>query len=315
MIVIPHFNMKRIRSFYCYKYFASIFHKFLVKRDPRKEMRRVYYKVYHQYPDFENPQNLIEKIYWMQLYSDTSLWTKCADKYAMREYVKECGLEEYLPENYGKWDKVNNIDFNTLPNEFVLKTNNGCGTVLIVRDKSTLDIKTTKKMLQQWLNVPFGWSGAELHYTRIVPCIIAEELLKQDKEQLLFSPNSQVDYKVWCINGELESILVVYDRDKDGYCLDLYDTEWRRIKDKLKKNGHFKMRDAEVPKPICLDLMLEMAQKLAKPFPEVRVDFYIVNGEPVIGELTFTTGYGYFSDDYYHYLGKKINLDRIPRKQ
>lgn len=179
--------MKSIRSNYCYKYFASIIHKYLVKRDPRNEMSRVYYKIYHEYPDFENPQNLIEKIYWMQLYSDTSLWTKCADKYAMRDYVKECGLAEYLPKNYGKWNIVNDIDFDTLPNEFVMKTNNGCGTVLIVRDKTTLDVKSTKKRLQQWLNIPFGWSGAELHYTRIKPCIIAEEYAYKEKNSVVQS--------------------------------------------------------------------------------------------------------------------------------
>ncbi len=303
-------SINELRKTYFYRLLAAEIHKFIVKLNPENEMRRAYYKTFHQYPNLDNPSNLIEKIFWMQLHTDTSMWTKCADKYAMREYVKECGYEDFLPQNYGKWERAEYVDFDTLPNEFVLKSNNGCGTVMVVRDKNKLDIKTVKKKIKQWLQIPFGWSGAELHYTRIQPCIIAEELLIQDEEQKLFSPNSQVDYKIWCINGITESILVVYDRDKNGYCLDLYDTKWKCIKDKLKINGHFKIRDNEVPKPICLDLMLEMAKQLARPFPEVRVDFYVVNGKPIIGELTFSTGYGYFTDDYYEYLGEKICINK-----
>ena len=239
------------------------------------------------------------------------MWTKCADKYAMREYVKVCGYEEYLPKNYGKWDSADEIDFNSLPNEFVLKSNNGCGTVLIVRDKTILDIKATRKKMKQWLKVPFGWSGGELHYTQIKPCIIAEELLHQDDEQVKISPNSIVDYKVWCINGEPENVLLVYGRDKSGYYLDLYNTQWERLDDKLKKNAHFLFNDQPVQKPTCLSEMLEMAKELSRPFPEVRVDFYIVDGKPMIGELTFSTGFGYFTDDYYEYLGNKLNISNM----
>ena len=287
---------------------ATIIHKCSVKLNPENEMRRAYYKAFHRYPDLANPHNLIEKIFWMQLHSDTSMWTMCADKYSMREYVKECGYEDFLPQNYGKWDKAEDIDFDALPKGFVLKTNNGCGTVMVVKDKNKLDTKKVKKKLKQWLYIPFGYSGAELHYTRIKPCIIAEELLSQDEDQKLFSPGSMVDYKVWCINGETQSILVVFDRQKDGYCLDLYDTEWNRMSDKLKNNGHFRFCEMKLPKPKCLDKMLLIAQGISKRFPEVRVDFYVVANKPIIGELTFTTGYGYFTDEYYDYLGHKLKL-------
>lgn len=291
-----------------YKRIAAISHIILAKINPRIEMRRAYYKTFHRYPDLNEPKDLIEKIYWMQLNADTSMWTKCADKYAMREYVKECGYEDYLPKNYGHWDDAKDVDFSVLPNEFVLKTNNGCGTVLIVRDKAVMDIEAVRKKLKCWLKKPYGWSGGQLHYTRIKPCIIAEELLSQDEDQKAFSPESMVDYKVWCINGKPENILVVFERTSSGYSLDLYDTQWNRMSDKLKPNGHFTFHEEKISKPACLNEMLEMAKKMSLRFPEVRVDFYVVNGNPIIGELTFSTGYGYFTDDYYLYLGDKMKI-------
>lgn len=300
--------MNGYKDLYLYKILAAKVHKFIVKINPEAEMRRVYYKTYHRYPNLQEPKNLIEKIYWMQLHTDTSLWTQCADKYAMREYIKECGYEDYLPKNYGHWYKVNDIDFGALPNEFVLKSNNGCGTVLIVKDKNELNIKKTKRKLRQWLNVPYGWAGGQLHYTRIRPCIVAEELLHQSDEQNSFSRTSLIDYKVWCINGVPENVLLVYGRDKAGYSLDLYDIHWNRMGDKLMKNGHYDFNETMLPKPTCLDEMLEIAKNVSKPFQEVRVDFYVINNKPTIGELTFTTGYGYFTDEYYKYLGDRIIL-------
>lgn len=298
---------------YVYEIIASYWHRFQVWLNPISEINRCYVKQFGHKPNLKNPKNLIEKIYWLLLYTDTSLWTKCADKFAMREYIKECGYEESLPKNYGKWDSAEDIDFSSLPNEFVMKANNGCGTVLIVHDKGRLDIKKTRKKMNHWLTVPFGWSGAQLHYTRIKPCIIAEELLKQNVDQKSYSPKSQVDYKVWCLNGKPESILIVFNRDSNGYYLDLYDPKWNRLDKYLKSNGHHKLRQEPIPMPVCKDEMLSIATRLAQPFPEVRVDFYVVGDKPVIGELTFTTGYGYFTDEYYDYLGSKIDLSKIKR--
>lgn len=300
-----------IEGSYKYKLLLAKYRKRTVEKNPIAEMQRVYSSVFQRNPDLDNPKDLIEKIYWMQLHGNTSLWTRCADKYAMREYIKDCGLENYLPNNLGKWDDPNDIDFNSLPNEFVLKTNNGCGTVLLIRDKASLNIKDIQKKLRIWLKMPYGWSGAQLHYTRIKPCIIAEELLHQDEDQKAFSPESMVDYKVWCINGKPENVLVVFGRNCSGYSLDLYDTEWNRMNEKLKLNGHFKFHKESITKPYCLNEMLEIAKVLAKPFSEVRVDFYVVNEKPVIGELTFSTGYGYFTEEYYQYLGNKMTIKEL----
>ncbi len=290
-------------------------YKHLCEKDPRLAAYGLYDRIYGNHDGFniDEPKSLIEKITWMELHTDTSLWTLCADKYRMREYVAQCGFEDYLPKLYGCWDNPESIDFGRLPNEFVLKANNGCGTVKIIKDKSTINERRLKKELKRWLRHKFGYLGAQLHYLSIVPCILAEELLHQDEVQNVFSPESIVDYKVWCINGEPESVLVVYGRDNHGYSLDLYDTEWNRMSDKLNQNGHFKFHKEGIPKPECLTRMLDMAKSLSKSFPEVRVDFYNINGKPIIGELTFSTGYGYFTDEYYEYLGEKIDLEKLEK--
>ncbi len=300
-----------IQKWYFLRYIIYKVRKRTVEKDPKKEMTRRYRQVFNQAPNFTNPKNLIEKIYWLLLNTDTSLWTICADKYLMRDYVTKCGYGDYLPKLLGKWDKASEVDFTALPNQFILKTNNGCGTCLIVNDKSKINERDIKHQLKNWLSIPYGYSGAELHYLKIRPCIIAEELLISDEKQKSFSPHSLVDYKVWCFSGKPECVLIVYDRYKRNGCkysLDLYDLKWNKIAHNLKQNGHFEYKESIIPQPECLEEIIEISRRLSDPFPQVRVDFYIINNKPIIGELTFTTGFGYFTDVFYDYLGSKVIL-------
>lgn len=286
------------------------------KINPRYASDIMYFRAFGKKQDLDNPQNLIEKINWMQFNADTSLWTKCADKYRMREYVEKKGLGENLPKLYGHWDNPDDVDFEMLPNEFVLKSNNGCGTVKIVRDKSQLDIPATRKLMKRWLK-PYGYVGGQTHYLRIKPCIIAEELLHQDESEKAFSPSSLVDYKMWCINGEPESIWVAFNRHNALYVnMALYDTSWNPIQHYLRNTKLETYNpDIDVPRPSCLDEMFDIARKLSFPFPELRLDFYVINGKPYIGEMTFTSGYGFYTDDYYDYLGGKMDISNVVRNQ
>ena len=296
------------KNLFVYQYLAAYVHKIMVKLNPKREMERVYKKVFHKKPNIDKPQNLIEKIYWLQLYSDTSMWTKCADKYLVREYLHDLGMDNYLPKLYGKWESVDEISFDSLPPNYILKTNNGCGTCIIVRDKDK-EYDDIRKQLKQWLIVPYGWSGAQIHYTRIKPCIIAEQLMENSSKDNEVSPLSLIDYKIWCFNGEPESIFVVYNRNGHYAKIALYDTDWNMLDNKMIPTEYKTIDlDTHIERPKCLDEMLIVARKLSAPFKEVRVDLYVVEDKPVFGELTFTTGYGYFTEEYYNYLGGKFEV-------
>ena len=174
--------------------------------------------------DFNNPRDLNEKINWCKFYSDTSMWGKLADKYAVRGYVKEKGLEDILVKLYGVWDDVDKIDFESLPDSFILKSNNGSGTNLIVNNKADLDLEKTRKLLKGWLETPFGYKLGEPHYLTIKPMIIAEELLDASKQHI--STSSLIDYKFFCANGEPSYILVIPERSKGMMKVAVYDINW-----------------------------------------------------------------------------------------
>lgn len=307
---------EKLNNSYHYRKIASRIHRFFVRLNPKIEMKRVYRNIFGKTPNLEEPHNLVEKTYWLQLYTDTSMWTKCADKYAFRDYVNSLGLGEYLPKLLKKWDDPEEISFTDLPEKFILKTNNGCAQCMIIQNKKDVNIEEVKIKFNQWISIPYGYAGAQLHYTKIVPCVIAEELLLPSKEELMISPSSLIDYKVWCFHGLPECIWVAYNRH-NGSCVDmnLYDLSWRSMPQFLKTTKTDIYRpDIIIPKPQCLDEMLEIAAKLSKPFEEVRVDFYVIQHKPIIGEMTFTAGYGFFTDDYYEYLGQKIDLSKAKLK-
>jgi len=297
-----------LNKFHYYRYLAYRKHKYDVINDYKKEANRYYYPFFKSKIDWKNPKNLIEKIYWLQFNSDTSLWTKCADKYLVRDFVKEKGFSEYLPKLYGKWENAKEIDFDSLPNRFVIKTNNACGKNLIVTDKTKLNIKSTIKKLNRWLSIPYGYAAAQLHYTSINPCLIAEEFLENN---ISFS-SSLIDYKVWCFHGKPEIVLVVFNRSDNGVDLSLYDLNWNKKSEFLLSSDHYRYSKKEIPKPESLNKMIEIAKVLSRNIPQVRIDFYDINGKPYFGEMTFTSGFGRsFTKEYYDYLGSKIDLCKV----
>lgn len=283
--------------------------KFLLKFKPEIIANIDYKSVFKKNINWDNPTDLIEKIKWLQLYSDTTLWTKCADKYLVREYVKEKGCEDTLTELYGRWDNAKDIDWSKLPNSFVLKTNHGCGHVILVKDKNTLNISQIVKQLNRWIRIKYGFFNAQLHYTKIKPCIIAEKMFINKNE----SNKSLIDYKIWCFHGVPEFVLVVYDRTEESYSLSSYDLDWNNISNNTFNKNDRHYSGAEISRPESLHKMIEVAKKLSKDIPQVRVDFYDIDGDVIFGEMTFTTGFGYFSKDFYNYLGSKINLEEVKK--
>lgn len=299
--------LKNIKIFkYLYGIFIFQMHNYYFKKDPKKAANLVFKKIFKRDIDWDNPKNLIEKNHWMQFNTDTTLWSECADKYLVRNYVEKHGFSNMLNKIYGHYYSVEDIDIDLLPKEFVLKPNNACEKVLLVKDKNKINIKHTKKQLKEWLKYRYGIMSGQVHYLRITPCIIAEEYLHESKEE-----KSLTDYKFLCFNGIPECVLVVSDRSASDhtYSLNLYDMDWNPL------NNHLCNCKIGEPKhkPDSFDEMVKACSKLGENIPAVRIDFYDINGKPYFGEMTFTTGAGYYTEDYYNYLGSKIEIEKIKK--
>lgn len=271
--------------------------------------RLKYFYKFHKWPDYEHPHDLNEKINWLKFYGDTTQWSDLADKYKVREYVKSKGLSDILVKSYGKWDRPEDIELETLPEKFVLKANNGCGDVLICRDKSKLKRKDIILYFSQLLNQSYGIVSGEPHYAKIKPCIVAEELL--DSSTQLIKSSSIIDYKIWCFNGVPYYTFVCYNRTKENTNVAIYDYDWNYRPEYSKFNHHYDDGGQIIPRPSSLDEMYRVAKILSQDFPVVRVDLYEVDGKVYFGELTFTSLGGfmdYFTEEFLKHCGSIIKL-------
>ena len=254
----------------------------LTEKEARYILETQFKKVMGYDLNLDNPQTFNEKLQWLKLYYRDSLMTKCADKYKVREYIKEKIGEEYLISILGVWNNPDEIDFEQLPNQFVLKVNWGSGQNIIVKDKSKLNIKEAKEKLKIWMRPEYNhyYTGLEWCYKDIKPKIICEKYIQQLNGDLY-------DYKFMCYNGKVENLFIVSDRFKHKY-LDWYDKDYNFLKfERLYHNS-----PNGIPKPKNFEKLKELAEKLAKPFPFVRVDFYTFNDGIYFGELTFYPGNG-----------------------
>lgn len=259
--------------------------------------------------NWKNPRDLNEKINWLKFNSDTSQWTRLADKYAVREYIEECGYSENLVKLYGKWDRVEDIEWNILPNQFVMKVNNGSGDILVCKDKSKLNKDETIGTFDKLLHKTFSNYNGEPHYATMKPCIIAEELLDPAKQPI--ETDTLIDYKIWCFNGVPKYVWACYNRHEGSVEVATYDLAWNRHDEKSIFTWHYKRAKKDLPKPISLQLMLKMAGKLSEGFPQVRVDLYEVDGKPYFGEMTFTSAGGFnnfYTQEFLNELGDYTDL-------
>ena len=278
-------------------------------------VRLRYLARFHRLPNLKNPIDLNEKILYLKLFTDTSEWTRLADKYKVRDYVRSCGLEDILIPLYGAWEHVEDIPFDELPKTFMLKANNGDGKGTNLKiDKAKMkdeDWETLKKTLSNWLSQKhIGALSAEPQYRGIKPKILAEQLLETDEGQ-----PSLIDYKLWCFNGEPHSFLVCSDRKENGHdtSLGCYDLDWNYHPEHLVESERYPIAKNPLPRPQCLEKMKELASVLAKGFPEVRVDLYEAQGKVYFGELTFTSLGGmmnYYSPEYLQVMGKHVTIKK-----
>ncbi|MBD5195135.1 MAG: hypothetical protein HDS84_00050 [Bacteroidales bacterium] len=274
---------------------------------PKFEANRLYNRYFGRNINWKNPTEFNEKIRWMQFKTDTSKWTLLADKYKVRKYIEDQGYGELLVKLYGVWDNAEDIDFDKLPESFVIKTNHGCGSVYIVKDKSKVNYEEIRQKLAKDLKEEFGIITAEPHYRKIKRKIIAEELLHQDNSQ----SSSLIDYKFYCVHGEPQFCGVMFNRDiaTHRYNVRLYDNDWNDISGLLGKDVN--KGDKGISKPVNFDKMKEFCRNVCKEFPFVRMDFYECDGKLYFGEFTFTpaacTG-GSLSKDACDILSKKMKI-------
>ncbi len=272
---------------------------------PRLVSKIQYKSTFKRKLNLDAPVYFNEKLMWLKFnkYKDDPLVSQCADKYAVRAYVEQCGLSHILNELYGVWDRAEEIDWDALPEKFAVKCNHGCGFNLICRDKSGFDTVAASKKLNKWLKTDSWREYAELHYRHIRPRIICEKFLSGKNGEL------PVDYKLYCFNGRVLYVGNFIERNmEEGTLLRGYfDLDWNPS-----PVFRYEMDASKFSRPVNLDKMIEYAEILSKPFPFVRVDFYEVDGSIVFGELTFTpTGClgAYYADDAYLTLGNALKLE------
>lgn len=235
------------------------------------------------YPDLKNPKTFCEKICWLKLhrYMKDPLVIQCADKYRVREYIQKKGCGALLNELYHVYESPDQIEWDFLPRQFVMKWNFGAGKNLICKDKSQYDPELVINQFRIWEKDKCWLPYSELQYKYIPHKIICEKFLQDDQ----FS-NDLPDYKVYCFNGEPLAILVIEGRYSEIKA-EFYDCNWLPL-----ESVKYKKPEKHMKKPKCLEQMLSSARILSAPFPFVRVDFYIVNERLYFGELTFTPAGG-----------------------
>lgn len=259
-----------------------------------------------RWPNLKTPSRWTEKLQIYKMFYRNPVLGICVDKYKVRQFIENKGLSNILNKLYGIYDNANEIDFNILPNSFVIKTTDGGGgnNIKLIKDKKYIDNKTIKEEINSWLNVKDINAGREWAYTKIEKSqIIIEELLINDK-----NPDAGIeDFKILCFQGEPKFIIV----DKDRYIdhkRNIYTPDWKRV-DITTDHEQFK---SEYPCPKNFEYMMDVAKILSKDFPFVRVDLYNINGKIYFGELTFYPWSGYVKftpDSFDEELGHNFNIE------
>lgn len=265
-------------------------------------IEQLYYSVTKRFPNLDTPKSLNEKMQWMRFNYHDPLMTKCVDKCSFKDYIKDTVGEEYVVPLYGVWENVNDIDFNKLPDKFAIKTTWGWGDLqnILVKNKKGLDEHKARALLSNWLQEwnNYYYQSFEWDSKDIKPRIIAEKLLEPSCGEI-------IDYKFYCYNGKCKHFLICKDRKIKTKYIN-YDLDFNCIK--LSPNSY--VTKTKFEKNSLFDEMLVMAEKLSKPFPLVRVDFYDVDGKLYVGELTFSPGGGFntYYEEWDNKLGDYLEL-------
>lgn len=285
-------------------------HKNLYRMNDEEYVKIMYKEKFKEYPNLEDPKTFNEKLQWLKLNDRKNEYTNLVDKYEAKKFVKGIIGEEYIIPTFGVWEKFDEIDFDKLPNQFVIKaTHYGDGQgIFFIKDKNKIDSNIGKKM-EDILHKNLYDYTREWPYKNVKPRILIEKYMKDEVHDNL------MDYKLFCFNGIPKIILVCSNRNGHFKNTNFYDTEWNLMP--FTRENHENNRN-EIKKPKTLNEMLEISKKVSKDIPFVRVDLYEINGRVYFGELTLypSAGFeGFKPAKYDRILGEMIELHKENKKE
>lgn len=253
--------------------------------------------------NLKNPKRFNDKLQWLKLYHKNPNYTERVDKYDIKKIVANKIGSEYVIPTYGIWKSFDEIDFDLLPNQFVLKCTHDSGGIVICMDKAKLDKEKARKKIEKCLKRKYFYEHREYPYKDVKPRVIAEKYLVDESGLQL------KDYKIFCFNGEPKFIEVDYNR-YFGHKLNVYDLDWNFVDFYMTSPND---RNVKIPRPNKLDKMLDFARILSKNDVFTRVDFYSIENNIYFGELTYTPGAGmidFHPDEYDFILGEMLQLPK-----
>ena len=304
--------MNKINKFFDYlfnnrKVLAMILLQKIILPIPDKLYLKLMFRLKMGYPlNLENPQTFNEKLQWLKLYNRRPEYTQMVDKYAVKAYISSLIGSEYVIPTLGVWDKFEDINFDILPDQFVLKTTNGGGNggVVVCKDKSSIDKNIVKRKLNKSLKSCIYKNLKEWPYKNVKPRIIAEKYIEDQSGDL-------VDYKFTCTDGVVHNVMLCIERNTGSTKFYFFDRDWHLLR--LNIRGKNAPEDFTLPKPEGMDKMFDLAAKLSKGLPYARIDLYNVNGKIYFGEITFFPQSGFDSNllpETDKYFGQLIKLPK-----
>lgn len=276
---------------------------------PDKWMIKIQYRIKTgRKLNLKNPKRFTEKLQWYKLYYRDPLMKNCVDKYEVRHYVELQGFSSCLNECFGVFNSPEEIDFDKLPNQFVLKDTLGGGgiSVIVCKDKASADLNQYRSIMKNWTKPTSRKSyGREWVYEGRKHRIIAEKYIESKESQ-----GGLIDYKFFCFNGKAEFMYVISERTLGGLAsFGIYDADFNRLD--VRRKGEYSL-STNIIKPQNFDEMKIVAEKLAEKFPEARIDLYSVDSKVIFGEITFFSGSGYIEfdpDEFDFELGSRFTIN------
>lgn len=269
------------------------------------ELKKWYHKKTGDKLDIDCPKTFNEKLQWLKIYNAIPIKTKLADKYLVRDWIKEKIGEEYLVPLLGVYDRFEDIDFDKLPNQFVIKCNHGSGYNIVVRDKTTLDLIEAKQKVDKWMSTNFAFrNGFEIHYRPIKPKIIIEEYMNIDE--------SSREIQVWCFNNNIKFVSVESIKDLDNLVRGTFYPNGKPTEFRISPNHYNKLDN--IPDTKAFYEAIKLSEKLQVDVPFVRIDFVELHGSVKFREMTFTSGSGLSKIEPIKYgkiLGDWITLPKL----